>query len=175
LSIDHLTAWIFAVVGFLTLPWPFIFFLLVPLLAIDVWLLLRWIGKRPNLRWARRSRRALQTICVVVGVINVAFLTLSSTVWLPLRSITILPPHTVELKEGEELPNELGAYILSQDDKRIVLLLDDPRAVIEVDSSFVKPNPPICIPEPARLLRPVQVLGWEGDPGSPYPVCPQSN
>ena len=178
LSIDHVTAWILVAVGFLTLPWPFFVVLFVPFMMIDVWLFLCLRGKQPGLGWARRSRRALLTSCVVVGGFNVAFLALSPTVWLPLRSITILPGHSVELK-GASLSNPLGAYVLSQDDKRVVLLLDSPRAVIEVDPSIVEPRPPICIPEPATLrhllyLRPVQVLHLEGDPGSPYPICPQS-
>lgn len=186
LSSDYASAWTLAVVGFFTIPWPWFLILSLPLFLSGLWLHRRsglWPFRRvrnTGPKWMRRFRTWILVSCVVIGIGNIAYLALARTVWLPLRDVKVEPGKSVELA-GKRQPNRLAAFVLSQDDKRVILLLDSPRAVVEVAPDVVAPNPQICIPQAPGLqdvlyLRPVQVvakiLGLEADINSPYPVCP---
>ena len=135
------------------IPWTAFVIVLVPLLVL--------------------LSRTLRVFGLVAAAAFIGLLTLSPTVWLPLRQIefTGAPP---TLKNGA-LPTRVAAYVLSTDDKGMSLLIDDPRAVVDVTKSEVKREMPLCVPEESswRVLttRASQELGVDVDPHSPYPTC----
>jgi len=135
--------------------------------TLDAWDAMHW----------QRARKVLRVFGAGAAALMIGYLALSQTVWLPLRSIEIQPGPPIELN-GRTLPERFGAYVLTQNDKGASLLLEAPRAVIELGPEVIADNPPICIPEPSSLrrlfLRASQILHLESDPGSPYPVCPQA-
>jgi len=129
-----------------------------------------------GMHW-QRARSTLRVFGAGAAALMIGYLALSQTVWLPLRLIEVQPGRAIELN-GRTLPERFGAYVLTHDDKGASLLLEAPRAVIQVGPEVIAPNPQICIPEPSPLrrlfLRASQILHLESDPGSPYPVCPQA-
>jgi hypothetical protein len=135
--------------------------------TLDAWDAMHW----------RRARKILRVFGAGAAALMIGYLALSQTVWLPLRLIEVQPGKAIELN-GQALPERFGAYVLTQDDKGASLLLETPRAVIQVGPKVIADNPQICIPEPSSFrrlfLRASQILHLESDPGSPYPVCPQA-
>ncbi|MCW2541537.1 MAG: hypothetical protein JWN95_3262 [Frankiales bacterium] len=164
--------WSLMAVAFFTLPWIVFALFALPVVAL---VLVSWLapGRR---RLLSRMRTALIRIAIVTALVSTTYLAVSTDVWLPLRSISLRPGQTVTIG-GQVLSQGFAAYILSSDKDNVRLLLDTPRAVIDLDASAIAPNPQICIPKPAHrswLLRPSQELHWEGSFPSPYPVCPVS-
>jgi hypothetical protein len=125
---------------------------------------------------APRVRRILRLFGAGAAAIMIAFLSLSQTVWLPLRTIDVQSGKTIDLKTGEPLRTPFGAYILSQGKDGASLLLEDPRAVVQVGTGIIADDPQICIPAPSSarrfFLRASQILHLEQDLGSPYQICP---
>jgi hypothetical protein len=70
----------------------------------------------------------------------------------------------------------VAGYVLSSDDKGTSLLLDSPRAVVQVGPRRVAKSMPLCVPPESSgrilTLRASQVLGIDPDPHSPYGTCP---
>jgi hypothetical protein len=68
----------------------------------------------------------------------------------------------------------VAAHVLSADDNGMSLLIDDPRAVVDVTNSEVEPDLPLCVPEESsrRVLttRASEELGADVGPHSPYPT-----
>jgi hypothetical protein len=168
-------AW--GIVGIDTTMWPSFAILFVVLTVSALWLAFGDHDKIPaeaRLRW---YRHAIALTCLVAVALNVYSLALSPTVWLPRRLFDIEPGKSVVIDE-KTMPDRFSAYVLSSDDKSVNLLLDYPRAVVEIPPDAVAPLPPICVPPRpgvlarALFLRPVQLLGLEPDPGTPYPTCP---
>jgi hypothetical protein len=123
-----------------------------------------------------RVRRTLRLFGAGAAAIMIAFLSLSQTVWLPLRVIEVQNGKTVELRSGEPLQSPFGAYVLSQGKDGASLLLDDPRAVVQVGPGVIGDDPQICIPGPSSarrlFLRASQIFHLDQDVGSPYQICP---
>lgn len=166
--------WILAAISAIEIPWGFVLGLsiAIALIALDT-------RRRPHAtrdpKWIRRTRVLTLLACFVSAILNIYYLALSPTVWLPLRQIELTTQTPPRLKD-EVLPREFGAYVLSSDDKRVILLVDDPRAVVELRPDDLEPHPPICVPERSGLprelfLRPVQLFGIEEDPDTPYLPC----
>jgi hypothetical protein len=152
------------------IPWTACVILLVPLLVLPEAVL---YGLRPHERATLPLSRALRVFGLVAAAAFIGLLTLSPNVWLPLRQIefTGTPP---TLKQGQ-LPTKVAAYVLSSDDEGMSLLLDDPRAVVDVTNGEVKKAMPLCVPAESALrewtTRASQELGVDVDPHSPYPTC----
>ena len=157
-----------ALVG--SIPWTAFAIVFVPVVVLPEAVL---YGLKPHARATLPLRRALQVFGLLAAAAFVGVLTLSSNVWLPLRQITFTgtPP---ALKKGQ-LSTEVAAYVLSKDDNGLSLLIDDPRAVVDVTNSEVKPAMPLCVPEESSFrvwtTRASQELGIDVDPHSPYPTC----
>jgi hypothetical protein len=152
------------------LEWPAFFILLVPLVVLSAALVFGWSRRQPALR----LRAALRVFGLVAAAVFVGILALEPSVWLPLRKVTFVGPTPV-LKR-KPLPRNVAAYVLSSDDKSISLLLDKPRAVVQVDPRRVSNSMPLCVPPESSgrilTLRASQVLGIDPDPHSPYGTCP---
>jgi hypothetical protein len=167
-------------VGINSRPRPFFVILLLALIVTGLWVFFRDQGKIPRAVWMEGFRFAIWITCIGAIVANVYFLALSPTVWLPRRLMQIEPGKS-EVLDRAARPHQFGAYVLSSDDKRVILLLDERRAVVEVAPDMVAPHPPICVPARSGwltrklFLRPVQLLGLEADPGSPYVTCPKAS
>ena len=153
--------------------------LLVSFLALFFWL---WqlVGKALD-DWdsdeeAPRVRRRLRFYGAGAATLMIAFLSLSQTVWLPLRLIEVQSGKSIQLKSGEPLQSPFGAYVLSQSKDGASLLLEDPRAVVQVGPGVIVDDPQICIPPPSKarrlFLRASQIFHLERDRGSPYQICP---
>ena len=152
------------------IPWTAFLIVLVPLVVLPEAVL---YGLRPHERATLPMGRALRVFGLVAAAAFIGLLTLSASVWLPLRQVefTGRPPM---LKKGQ-LPTKVAAYVLSTDDKGMSLLIDDPRAVVDVRNGQVKRDMPLCVPEESALreltTRASQELGIDVDPHSPYPTC----
>ncbi len=174
---DFALSWALVVVGFFTISWPIFLAFFLPMLFCTALLAGRWFGTL-TAKPSHRMRISLRAFAATSAALSIGFLTLSPTVWLPLRAVHVLPGRTIELN-GHPLPGQFGAYVLTQDDKGASLLLERERAVVEVGPHVVADDPPICIPPPSSarrwFLRASQIIGIEKDRGSPYPVCPNSS
>ena len=159
-----------ALVG--AMSWASFVILLVPLVVLPEAVL---YGLRPHERATLPVSRTLRVFGLVAAAAFIGILTLSPSVWLPLRQITFIgdPP---ALKNGP-LPQKVAAYVLSSDDKGSSLLLEEPRAVVDVTTAQIERDQPLCVPPESRLrvltTRASQVLGIDIDPHSPYQTCPQ--
>ena len=159
-----------ALVG--AMSWASFVILLVPLVVLPEAVL---YGLRPHERATLPVSRTLRVFGLVAAAAFIGILTLSPSVWLPLRQITFIgdPP---ALKNGP-LPQKVAAYVLSSDDKGSSLLLEEPRAVVDVTKAQIERDQPLCVPPESRLrvltTRASQVLGIDIDPHSPYQTCPQ--
>jgi len=166
-------AWALIVMAFYTISWPIFLALLAPI-AFATLVLVRESRGRPSSR-AGLLRPALRAVGVGAALVSIGFLTLTPTVWLPLRTITVAPGETVMLAD-EELPSPFAAYVLDRDEREASLLLADPRAVLQVASSRLDPEMPLCVPPESSarwlFLRLSQVLSIDPDFHSPYPECP---
>jgi hypothetical protein len=154
------------------ISWASLVIVLVPIVVVPESVL---FGLRPRARATVPLRRTLKVFALVAASVFIGLLTLAPTVWLPLRTVTFNgPPPT--LKDGQ-LPREVAAYVLSSDDKGSSLLLDNPRAVVDVTRAQVERKMPLCVPPESKLrvltTRASQVLGIDEDPHSPYETCPQ--
>jgi hypothetical protein len=145
----------------------------LPLLIPLVWLAVELVRKR-GLASGRGMHLALRAFGAGTATIFLLYLTLASTVWLPLRLERFAPGQPQQL-DGIALGRSFSAYLLSEDKDGVDLLVDMPRAVVHAAPGVLLADPPICIPERTAsrfiALRPSQVLGLDIDPGSPYPVC----
>jgi hypothetical protein len=154
------------------LSWASFAIVLVPLVVVPEAVL---FGLRPRTRGTVPLRRTLKVFGLAAAAAFIGLLTLAPTVWLPLRQVTFVgtPP---TLKDGR-LPRAVAAYVLSSDDKGSSLLLDDPRAVVDVRRAEIRRDMPLCVPPESKLrvltTRASQVLGIDIDPHSPYDTCPQ--
>jgi hypothetical protein len=163
-------AWAMTVTAFFTIWWPVFLLLFVPVLATTIALLRRRAayGTLP-------LHSTLRVFGLIGAAVFVGLLTLQPTVWLPLRTITFTGP-PVTLK-GKVLPAHVAAYVLDSNDKGASLLLNKPRAVIQVESGQIAQNMPLCVPPESRLrfltLRASQVVRLDSDPHSPYELCPE--
>jgi hypothetical protein len=154
------------------ISWASFVIVLVPLVVVPEAML---FGLQPRARGTVPLRRTLKVFALVAAAVFIGLLTLAPTVWLPLRAVTFNgPPPT--LKNGQ-LPQAVAAYVLSSDDRGSSLLLDNPRAVVDVTKAQVERKMPLCVPPESKLrvltTRASQVLGIDEDPHSPYQTCPQ--
>ena len=154
------------------ITWACFVLLLVPVVLVPEAVLR---GLRPHARSSIRLKALMKGFGLATAAAFIGVLTLGTTVWLPLRTITFAgtPP---TLREGE-LPQHVAAYVLSSDDKGTSLLLHDPRAVVDVTKDEIKPAMPLCAPPESKwrvlTTRASQVLGLDSDPHTPYETCPQ--
>ena len=173
LSPEAAVAWILTVTMFFTIAWPIFLLFFVPMIVTSVALYLA--ADHPNAgRWVVRLRTSLLVVAFVVGTLSLGLLTLASNPWLPLQTITVASNHTLTL-DNEPLPDRFAAYVLNQDDDDFTLLLDDPRAVVELKGGEIERKMPLCIPHETNRgwkIRASQVLGIDPDDPSPYEECP---
>jgi hypothetical protein len=166
-------AWALIVMAFFTVWWPIFLVLLLPVLFVTGVLIAQSLGRR--LLATVPLRRTLRVFGLVAAAVFVGLLTLEPSVWLPLRTITVAKG-TLTLN-GKALPHQFPAYVLSSDEHGASLLLNDPRAVIQVGPNEIEKSMPLCVPPESRwrvlTLRASQVLGIDADPHSPYDVCPE--
>jgi hypothetical protein len=112
---------------------------------------------------------------LLAAAVFVGILTLESSVWLPLRRITFVADHGPVVKHTA-LPKQVAGYVLSRDQESVSVLLDKPRAVVELPPTAVESSMPLCVPPESRhrvlTVRASQVLGIDADPHSPYGPCP---
>jgi hypothetical protein len=167
-------AWSLTVMAFFTISWPIFVALVVPV-AYSTIVLVRESRGRRTARLTR-LRPWLRGFGLAAAAVSIGFLTLTPSVWLPLRTMTIAAGHTVDVKGGP-LPQHFAAYVLSRDASDASLLLADPRAVVQVPSDALDPAMPLCVPPESGarplFLRPSQVLRIDPDLHSPYPDCPE--
>jgi hypothetical protein len=152
------------------ITWLGVVVLLVPLVVI-----LAALGfGRSQKRHVIPLRAPMRVFGLVAAAVFVGILTLEPSVWLPLRTITFVG--TPPVLKGQPLNRQVAAYVLSSDEDSVSLLLNDPRAVIEVKLGDVAPAMPLCVPPEASgrivTLRASQLLRLDADPHSPYGTCP---
>lgn len=158
-------------IAFFTLPWTALVVFLIPVVAVVILLIARSCGWSGGIRWARPVLRTsgLVLACVIIGSV-----VMRPTVWLPVRLVEFRDGYAVTLQD-REVSGRVKAYVLSETDAQVSLLLDDPRAVVQVPADQIAPNPPLCVAAPASnrwmFVRASQVLGLDPDPGSPYIRC----
>lgn len=173
LSPEAAAAWILTVTMFFTIAWPIFLVFFVPMAATTAALYMA--ADHPSARrWVVRLRTSLLVVALAIGTLALGLLTLASNPWLPLHAITVASDQTLTL-DDEPLPDEFAAYVLNEDDKRITLLLDDPRAVVEVKHGDIEPSMPLCVPHETNRgwkIRASQVVGIDPDVPSPYEECP---
>jgi hypothetical protein len=161
------------VMAFYTIPWTVFLGLFLPVAGAAFVLVRESRGR--ELRATAHLRSALRTFGLGAAAVSIGFLTLSPSVWLPLRTITVAPEHSVTFN-GHRLPSKFAAYVLSRDDHDASLLLADPRAVLQVSSRSIERVMPLCVPPESSarwlFLRLSQVLRVDPDPHSPYDACP---
>jgi hypothetical protein len=166
-------AWALVVMAFFTISWPIFLALFLPLAGATYVLLRESRGRRLEL--TRSLRPALRAFGLAAAAVSIGYLTLTPSVWLPLRTITVAEGQTITLQD-QRLPQRFAAYVLSRDDRDASLLLADPRAVIQVSSEALEPAMPLCVPPESRarplFLRLSQVLRIDPDFHSPYEPCP---
>lgn len=162
-------AWAMIVMAFFTISWPIFLAFFLPIASATFLLLCG------PMTLAAALRPTLRAFGLGAAAVSIGFLTLTPSVWLPLRTVTVAPKHTVAL-QGHQLPTKFAAYVLSRDDRETSLLLADPRAVLQVSSSALEPAMPLCVPPESDsrwlFLRLSQVLGIDPDFHSPYDRCP---
>lgn len=173
LSPQAFLAWAMIVMAFFTISWPIFLALFLPV-AFATYLLLR-VSAGQTKELTARLRPGLRAFGLGAAAVSIGFLTLTPSVWLPLRTVTVAPTHDVTFM-GDPLPTKFAAYVLSRDDRETSLLLADPRAVLQVPSTALEPSMPLCVPpeSDARwlFLRLSQVVKIDPDFHSPYDDCP---
>lgn len=154
------------------ISWPAFIVILTPALVLPEALVYGWL--KPG-GAGIPLRRTLKSFGVAAAAIFIGVLTLSSSVWLPLRLITVTgtPP---TLRQNQPLPNRFAAFVLSRDAHGASLLLNSPRAVVQVGANDIAQAMPLCVPPESAwrtvTTRASQVLGLDSDPHTPYPTCP---
>lgn len=165
--------WAMLVTTFFTVSWP-MFIALLPPVGYAIWMLAR--RSRFDGEARVRCRLALKGVGGTVAGLAIGFLALAPTVWLPLRTITVVPGEVV-YANGREMPGQFAAYVLSSGEDGANLLLAEPRAVVSVGPGTIEDTQPLCVtPEaPTRVfyLRLSQILRLDADHHSPYPECPE--
>jgi hypothetical protein len=161
-------------VAFFTVSWPIFLALLIPVGYVAVVLLPGRAAYDQRVR--SRCAMALKGAGGAVAAVALGFLALAPMVWLPLRTVTVVPGQVVSAN-GKEMPDQFAAYVLSSGKEGASLLLADPRAVISVGPGTIEDTMPLCVPpeSPTRIffLRASQMLGLDPDNHSPYPKCPE--
>jgi hypothetical protein len=169
-------AWAMVVTAFYTISWPLFLLLLAPTVVVTLGLIRGMRGQELTVERLTRLRMWLKGVGGTTAVLAVAFLTLAPSVWLPLRTISVVSGHVVTAN-GRPLPDKFAAYVLDHDDDSYNLLLAKPRAVVLVSAHDIKPLPPLCVTPAAKTrffyLRPSQLVHIDPDNHSPYPQCPQ--
>jgi hypothetical protein len=169
-------AWAMVTMTFFTISWPIFLFLLVPALYVTVVLVRRSRPRRPDRPPFPHVRRWLKGLAGTAAALAIGFLTLAPSVWVPLRTITIVPGHAV-VANGKQMPPQFAAYVLDSNESGASLLLARPRAVVQVGPEDIASLRPLCVTPEARTrffyLRLSQVLGIDPDNHSPYPLCPE--
>jgi hypothetical protein len=164
--------WAMVVTAFFTIWWPIFLLLFLPVLAATV--ALARVARGGAAGTTLPLSRSLKVFGLAGAAVFVGLLTLAPTVWLPLRTITFTSPVTLK---GKQLPERVAAYVLSSDAQDTNLLLDNPRAVVEVETSALGKRRPLCVPPESKLrfltLRASQILRVDTDPHSPYEQCPE--
>jgi hypothetical protein len=175
LSREAGVAWAFTAVAFFTITWVVFLGFFLAAVVTTIVLIVAWRSGRPPGRRMERLRIGLMGASFLAAAGSIGSLMLASTPWLPLRAVSAAPDHTLMLKDTV-LPSRIGAYVLKRDDKGTSLLIDDPRAVVEVEPGDLKSKMPLCVPPPGSgrwyKIRASQVLHFDADVPSPYPVCP---
>jgi hypothetical protein len=175
LSREAGVAWAFTAITFFTITWVVFLGFLLAVVATTVVLARAWRSGTPPGRKPEGLRVFLMAASFVVAAGSIGSLMLASAPWLPLRAVSVAPNHTLVLKNAE-LPRKVGAYVLKRDDKGTSLLIDHPRAVLEVGPGVLESDMPLCVPSPGSgrwyKIRASQVLGPDSNVPSPYPECP---
>jgi hypothetical protein len=168
-------AWAFTAITFFTITWTVFLGFFLAALVTTIVLVVGWRTGKPLGPRLERLRVFLMGASFLVAAGSIGSLMLASTPWLPLRAVSVAPNHTLVLKDAV-LPRKLGAYVLKRDDKGTSLLIDTPRAVLEVGPGELESDMPLCVPSPGSgrwyKIRASQVVGLDRDVPSPYPVCP---
>jgi hypothetical protein len=172
-SREAAVAWALTVTMFFTIAWPVFVVFFVPV-AVTTAVLYR-APNHPELGASViRMRLVLRVVAVAVGTVSLGLLTLASNPWLPLQAITVRSNHSLTL-DHQSLPHKFAAYVLSSNDHGSTLLVDHPRAVIEVSRDDIEPAMPLCVPpEKGRAwkIRASQAVGIDANVKSPYAECP---
>jgi hypothetical protein len=152
------------------ISWSAFVVLLVPSVVLIGGFLLGWWRSLVGVR----LRGTVRVFGLLAAAVFVGILALEPSVWLPLRTITFLgTPPTVK---SRALDRQVAAYVLSRDKDGMSLLLENPRAVVQVKLEDVDGTMPLCVPPESSgrvlTLRASQVLGLDPDPHSPYGTCP---
>jgi hypothetical protein len=175
LSREAGVAWALTAIAFFTITWVVFLGFFLAALATTMVLVIGWHSGKPLGQGLERLRVFLMAASFLVAAVSIGSLMLASTPWLPLRAVSAAPNHTLVLKDAA-LPSKLGAYVLKRDDKGTSLLIDSPRAVLELAPGELESDMPLCVPSPGSgrwyKIRASQVVGIDSDVPSPYPVCP---
>jgi hypothetical protein len=169
--------WMLIAIAFFTISWPVFLAFFIPVTIAALLVLRRLRSHTGGIGAPGRMKMAVRTFGVSAALLSTFWLALSPQVWLPLRIVSVQPGQTVEVG-GQPVASPFSAYVLNTTDKTTSLLLDKPRAVVEVPSSTIQPNPPLCVPRPSPLrwlfLRASQMVHLDHDYGSPYVRCPDT-
>jgi hypothetical protein len=176
-SPEAAVAWALIVTAFFTIAWPIFALFFVPMAATTASLASQALtGMRRSRTWLRRWRRALGVVSIAIAAVAICLLALAPTVWTPLRTVTFAPNHPPPTLQGKPLAQRVAAYVLNEDDKRVTLLVDHPRGVVELAPDDLEPAKPFCVPPESSSrwlsLRLSQVVHIDPDNHSPYQVCP---
>lgn len=166
-------AWILTLTMFFTIAWPVFLLFFLPVVFTTV--ALHRASDHPEAGgWVVAQRKWLLVVGLGLGTVSLGLLTLASNPWLPLQKVTVADNHTLTIGD-RQLPHTFPAYVLNSDDQGATLLLDDPRAVVQVGPSDIDPSMPLCVPHEtgrAWKIRASQVVGLDPDFHSPYEECP---
>jgi hypothetical protein len=174
-SREAAVAWILTVTMFFTIAWPVFLFFFVPVTITTVVLYCTGYHSKAG-ELIIRMRMILRIVALTVGAVSLGLLTLTSTPWLPLQTITVRSNRSLTL-DHQPLPHKFAAYVLSSNDHGSTLLVDHPRAVIEVSRDDIEPAMPLCVPHETRRawkIRASQVVGIDANVKSPYAECPEA-
>lgn len=152
------------------ISWSAFVVLLVPLVVLVAGFLFGWWQSLVGIR----LRGTVRMFGLLAAAVFVGILALEPSVWLPLRTITFVG--TPPVVKNQPLHKQVAAYVLSRESDSMSLLLESPRAVVQVKLKEVDEAMPLCVPPESSgrvlTLRASQVLGIDPDPHSPYGTCP---
>jgi len=176
-SPEAAVAWALIVTAFFTIAWPIFALFFVPAAVTTASLAAQAVtGRRRSTKWLRFWRGALGVVSIAIAAVAICLLALAPTVWTPLRTVTFAPNHAPAKLQGQPLAHTVAAYVLDEDDKRVTLLVDHPRGVVELAADDLEPAKPFCVPPESSSrwlsLRLSQVVHIDHDNHSPYQVCP---
>lgn len=160
-----------ALMGHLGVSWPAVLVIVVPVVAVVAPI----IAGPPQVGAGLPLARTLRTFGLVAAAVFIGILTLQPSVWLPLRTISVKGSEPLMLN-GKPLRLKFGAYVLSRDKDSVSLLLESPRAVVQVEPGRLESATPLCVPPATKWrvlsLRASQLVRVDRDPGTPYEICP---